>query len=630
MNRIADATVIIQTSSQSFPSTPGWLGEVVLIVEYLRKQGVLEAICERVRFARRRMGHYEVIDFVAVLFGYAISGERTLEGFYQALRPFGEPLMALFGRDRLPSRSALSRFLKSLHPVVVEDLRTLFLDDLLARPLCREEPEAGLLDRQGKRWTIFDVDGTREAARQRALPKGADLPAPERRLSEVCAPGYSGRKRGQVVRTRTVVSQSHSHQWLGSFGNRGNGRSREELHLAVSAIESYLAAHHLPKTAALLRLDGQYGTRAVLRDLAAFAVVTRGKDYAVLECPEVQTRLHLPADATFTRPESTLVRTLYDCPDVAVGPEGMGCRVVVATHRTGQSKRRIGLSRDGVVYELFLTTLPQQGFTAADVVALYLHRGAFEPHLCDEDQELDPDRWWSHTPAGQEAWQIIAQWIWNLRLILGHQLCSTPLRTTEFAPALSWEQAEQGYGPPVVGDTWKAGRFWGEDFTLQPDGTVCCPAGKRLLPCERRVERGASLRIVYAARIADCRACPKREQCQWHGKEAAKPRRMSVLLHPLAAGNLPLLWRDWPRREHRRACMQLLRRERVEVRMPPDASLHTKTPPAVLSRAKLAHSRLSWQERLARNARSPGEGMPTITLFGIPEQFTAFLGLKAL
>ncbi len=38
---------------------------------------------EQVRFARRRFGRYEVIDFVAVLFGYAISGERTLEGFYE-------------------------------------------------------------------------------------------------------------------------------------------------------------------------------------------------------------------------------------------------------------------------------------------------------------------------------------------------------------------------------------------------------------------------------------------------------------------------------------------------------------------------------------------------------------------
>jgi hypothetical protein len=36
-----------------------------------------------VRFTRKRFGRYEVIDFLAVLFGYAISGERTLEEFYQ-------------------------------------------------------------------------------------------------------------------------------------------------------------------------------------------------------------------------------------------------------------------------------------------------------------------------------------------------------------------------------------------------------------------------------------------------------------------------------------------------------------------------------------------------------------------
>ena len=88
MTSIADPSAIIQASSQSVPSTPPWFGEVALIVQHLRKQGVLEAICERVRFTRRRFGHYEVIDFVAVLFGYAISGERTLGAFYERLAPF--------------------------------------------------------------------------------------------------------------------------------------------------------------------------------------------------------------------------------------------------------------------------------------------------------------------------------------------------------------------------------------------------------------------------------------------------------------------------------------------------------------------------------------------------------------
>ncbi len=56
MNSIADGSVIIQTSSHSVLSTPSWLGEATLIVGHLRKQGVLSAISEHVRFARRRFG----------------------------------------------------------------------------------------------------------------------------------------------------------------------------------------------------------------------------------------------------------------------------------------------------------------------------------------------------------------------------------------------------------------------------------------------------------------------------------------------------------------------------------------------------------------------------------------------
>src|SRR5438132_5792638 len=278
MTSISYSPVTIQASSQSMPSTPCWFGEATLIVHYLRRQGVLDAIAEEVRFARRRFGCYEVIDFVAVLFGYAISGERTLQDFYERLHPYASVFMALFGREHLPARSTLSRFLAALTPEPIEALRTLFLSDLLSRPLSTDSNEkqtGGLVDRAGNTWVVFDLDGTREAARQRALPQTEDLPPPFRRLDEVCAPGYTGRKRGQVVRTRTIISQAHSFHWLGSFGNRGNGRYREELRQGLSAIGRYLTAHQFPPAHALLRLDGQYGTGAVLSDLAGFAFVTR-------------------------------------------------------------------------------------------------------------------------------------------------------------------------------------------------------------------------------------------------------------------------------------------------------------------------------------------------------------------
>ncbi|HEU5380322.1 MAG TPA: hypothetical protein VFV38_33270 [Ktedonobacteraceae bacterium] len=110
MTSIADGSVKIQTTSETNILTPAWFGEIVVISSSLRKHKVLNKINEQVRFARKRFGRYETIDVLAVLFGSAISGERTLEAFYQQLQPFAVPFMALFERDRLPSRSALSRF----------------------------------------------------------------------------------------------------------------------------------------------------------------------------------------------------------------------------------------------------------------------------------------------------------------------------------------------------------------------------------------------------------------------------------------------------------------------------------------------------------------------------------------
>jgi hypothetical protein len=164
MNKDAPSSVSIQTSAELLPAMPAWFGEVALIAHTLTRQGLLAEISEQVRFSRKRFGTFEVIDFVVVLMGYAISGEPTLAAYYERLQPFATPFMALFGRERLPHRSTLSRFLAALDQAGVEALCNVF-------------------------------------------------------LQAVCAPGYTGRKRGEVVRTRTTLLQAHTHQWLGTFGN---------------------------------------------------------------------------------------------------------------------------------------------------------------------------------------------------------------------------------------------------------------------------------------------------------------------------------------------------------------------------------------------------------------------------
>ena len=160
-------------------------------------------------------GHYDLIDFVVVLIGYVVSGEPTLLAFYERLTPFAEPFMALFGRaSASPSLDALppSRlaWIKRQWKRFVRYAQ----EDLLAR-----KPFAfpgGLFDRTGAQWVVADVDGTRATARQRALPQTDALPAPHRRFDQVWAPGYQGRKRGEIVRTRTVLLQAHTHQFFGT------------------------------------------------------------------------------------------------------------------------------------------------------------------------------------------------------------------------------------------------------------------------------------------------------------------------------------------------------------------------------------------------------------------------------
>ena len=248
---------------------------------------------------------------------------------------------------------------------------------------------------------------------------------------------------------------------------------------------------------------------------------------------------------------------------------------MVATHATTSSPPAVGAERDGTTYELFVSTLPSSAFTASDVLDLYLHRGSFETVLADEDDEQDSDRWYSHTPCGQEFAQILAQCIWNLRLELGQQLASIEQRTTEFAPALEAEAPSPNepepakdpmpaviYGPPQWARLSFTQGFPGSAFTPQPDGTLRCPANHPLYPQERRPERNGSLRILYAARIGHCRSCPLRAQCQ-ESSTTLKPRRVSAVLWPLSSSlsdaspppdsavapspSAPVLWLDWPR-----------------------------------------------------------------------------------
>lgn len=349
MTSIRHPAVSIQTTPQSVPSTPAWFGEVTILAHYLKPTQALEAVAEKVRFARARLGHYDTLDFVAVLLGYAISGEPPIEAFYKRVPPFARECMALFGRARLPHRSTLSRFLQALEPEPVEALRDVFLKDVLARPLGKQASSGGLWDRQANQWQVFAVDGTRQAARQRALPHTEELPAARRRMGKVCAPGHLGRKRGECVRTRTTILQAHTSQWLGTCSGAGKGDYRGELLRALHVVRASMQAQSLPLSQAIIRLDGITGNGAIVADLAGCVFVMGGKEDHLLDLPAVQARLLLPPDAVMRHPETGTARALFDFPCLPLTAAGDSCRVVVATHPTLSTSAPVGEIRNQVV-----------------------------------------------------------------------------------------------------------------------------------------------------------------------------------------------------------------------------------------------------------------------------------------
>jgi hypothetical protein len=219
---------------------------------------------------------------------------------------------------------------------------------------------------------------------------------------------------------------------------------------------------------------------------------------------------------------------------------------------------------------------------------------------------------------------------------------SLPPPQAESLPSPALSPPGPSFGPPQWARAARAGSLGGQDFLPQSDGTLRCRQGATLYPQERRPEHDGTIRVLYAARIADCRSCPLRIQCQGHGTSTKKPRRVSAVLHPLppqapeeepplsslsAFPAHPILWGDWSRSQPRRAWIQWLHSHLVTVEVPP-VSPPVSTP-LPRSRAERAHWRMTWQQRLARNARAPTAPPIEMTVYGLAPAFAQSLGLPS-
>jgi hypothetical protein len=156
--------------------------------------------------------------------------------------------------------------------------------------------------------------------------------------------------------------------------------------------------------------------------------------------------------------------------------------------------------------------------------------------------------------------------------------------------------------------------------------------------------------------MVHCRPCPLRAQCQ-ESVTTRKPRQVSAVLWPIdvipaapvqppastmdaptecqsppplaALPSSPVLWGDWPRSQLRRSFVRLLRTQTVKLTfrtLPAEESLCSRRDD-VQTRAQRAHWRLSWQQRLARNARPASAPFLTMTIYGLPAAFAQYIGV---
>jgi len=133
------ASVVLHTSSLPQTNAPPWTAEAIAVLRTWWIRWLPLPLVETVQVSRGRAGRFEVIDFVLVLLTYAVSGAPTLRSFYQQAHPVASVLMALWQRYALPSRSALSRFLKDMSAEAVESLRALFFRSRIQRCVRRDD-----------------------------------------------------------------------------------------------------------------------------------------------------------------------------------------------------------------------------------------------------------------------------------------------------------------------------------------------------------------------------------------------------------------------------------------------------------------------------------------------------------
>jgi hypothetical protein len=385
---------------------------------------------------------------------------------------------------------------------------------------------------------VFDVDPTITALRHRALPVSDDLPEACRRSEDTGAPGYKGRKRGDIVFRQATVQHVGSGGWVHAQLAPGNADSVGDFARCLDSIVETCERIDHPHARVLVRMDGEHGNvpwYSACRE-RGLPFVTRLNRSALYEDPEVLDRLR---EATWYRVEDSLAGPQRAAAELGVmtlapgkktqRPDGTAYAPitvrVVACRFPKQGKAKRGRTLDGWQVELFAVDLPADAWPAPEAITTYYARNALENRFSQEDRELGLARIVSYHLPGQELATLVGLSLWNRRVVCGFQLETPPAERPVQRlrqPQVDDRVPAQWPRDPVLARLlaeldWSAlldkGRA-GWRFDAQ-GGELVCDEGRPLtLTSVRPIPAGqATTSIIFRRPKGGCEDCETRPRC---------------------------------------------------------------------------------------------------------------------
>lgn len=539
---------------------PDIFTEAATLVTTLQQRGTLEVLGELVRI--NRQGGYCGFDiWLLLLIFFTTGAAQGVKGLWEDLSPFGKRLAALAGRKRLASPSSVSRALDAAENELVRPVAGKLLLEVAECEKVLKHPSNQTYDTLGRAWHVFDLDPTVTTLRQRALPEDEALPEPKRRARDTGAPGYSGRKRGDLQFRRVTVQHAGSGVWTHAHLSPGNGEGIVDIVRALDSIVSTCVCLELPMSAALVRADGEHGHvpfYTVCRE-RKLAFVTRLNRPKLYEDPDVLDRLRLATWYLVADSGAGPRRAAADLGMMTIHPgeetkrpdgsayEPITVRVVASIFpKTGQATR--GRIVDGWQVELFAADLPADAWPAPEVVTAYFGRNGEENRFAQEDRELGLDRIISYHLPGQELAALVGLSLWNLRLGQGFSLDAPPAERPVQPPrqARVDDRVPQHWPRDPVVLAILAEQDWPSLLARRPGWSwdidrneLHCPDGRTLTLATVRAREHAPGRtgVIFLRPAGGCDDCQVRQGC-FDSEQAGTPKHAEFSLPTSVASRL--------------------------------------------------------------------------------------------